>query len=163
MRRFELPKSRRNLVSLCCGLCLLATTTVVLAQVPAAMEPISAEPIGEKESAPTLNVTGSGSNEGYWSEEDAQIDSAFTKSLGDPQAWGCYGQEYALTTPNYNATGDGEGSGRAIGFQADSDFKLNGVSIMGDLFKQSFDVVIYASADGHTAGSVLATFSATVA
>lgn len=162
MRRFEPPKSRKNLVSLCCGLCLLATTTVVLAQVPAAMEPISAEPIGERESAPALNVTGSGSNEGYWSEEDAQFDSAFTKSLGDPQAWACNGQEYDLATPNYGATSDGEGAGRAIGFQADTDFKLNAVSIMGDLTKQSFDVVIYSSTDGHTAGGVLATFSATV-
>ncbi len=126
------------------------------------MEPISADPIGREKPAPALNFTGSATNEGSWSEEGTQFDSAFTKSLGDPQAWACYGQEYDLDTPSFAYTTGGEGGGRAIGFQADSDFKLNAVSIMGDLLEKAFEVVIYASADGSTVGSVLATFSATV-
>ena len=73
----------------------------------------------------------------------------------------CNGKGYDLATPNFWGTLDGEGGGRAIGFQADEDFNLNAVGIMGDLVEQSFDVVIYDSPDGHSAGSVLATFSAT--
>ena len=73
----------------------------------------------------------------------------------------CVGSGYDLQTPNFYGTQGGAGAGRAIGFQADQDFELNAVSIKGNLVSQSFDVVIYDSPDGHTAGTVLATFNGT--
>jgi hypothetical protein len=64
-----------------------------------------------------------------------------------------------LDTPNHLGVLKGPGSGRAIGFKADSDFTISSVGILGELIKQSFDVVIYDSPDGHSAGNVLYTTS----
>ncbi len=166
MNRFELRKSMKIVFSLCIGLCVLATTSVVGAQTEAAMEVFNDTAITMQEHAARFDFSGAEMTKATWCENEQQegtyLNSAFTKSLGDPQAWACFGQEYDLDTPSFSGTGGGEGSGRAIGFQADSNFKLNAVSIMGDLLEKAFEVVIYASVDGSTAGSVLATFSATV-
>ena len=67
----------------------------------------------------------------------------------------CDGTRYDLETPVYYGYYAGPGAGRAIGFQADEDFTISSVGILGELYYQSFDVVIYDSPDGHTAGSVL--------
>ncbi len=56
----------------------------------------------------------------------------------------------------------GVGTGRAQGFVADSDFSVSGIGIYGDLIAQSFDIVVYSSVDGLSAGAVLATASDTV-
>ncbi len=56
----------------------------------------------------------------------------------------------------------GVGTGRAQGFVADSDFSVSGIGIYGDLISQSFDIVVYSSTDGYSAGAILATASDTV-
>ncbi|MCB2107042.1 MAG: PEP-CTERM sorting domain-containing protein [Rhodobacteraceae bacterium] len=60
----------------------------------------------------------------------------------------------------YYGNSSGTGQGRAQGITVQSTFSISSVGIYGDLVSQSFDVVIYSSTDGHTAGSVLATASA---
>ena len=162
MKSIGPQRPMRFVFSLCIGLCVLVTTSVVGAQTPAAMEPRSDTTVAIEKPNAAFDATGGVSKEEYWREDGAQIDSAFAKSLGDPQAWACFGQDYDIETPTFHATTGGVSTGRAIGFQADSDFKLNAVSIMGDLVVQAFEVLIYASTDGSTVGSVLATFSATV-
>jgi hypothetical protein len=67
----------------------------------------------------------------------------------------CAGVRNTLTTPTYVTQGTGVGSGRGIGFQANETFKIYAVGISGALRYKSFDVVIYSSPDGHTAGSQL--------
>lgn len=75
----------------------------------------------------------------------------------------CDGTTTDLATPNFYGVFDGgEGSGRAIGFQADSDLTINSVGIMGDLVEKSHEIVIYDSPDGHSAGSILYTTSHTI-
>lgn len=54
----------------------------------------------------------------------------------------------------------GEGTGRGIGFHADSPFSIDFVGIQADLVTQGYDVVIYSSTDGHEANAVLASASA---
>jgi hypothetical protein len=56
----------------------------------------------------------------------------------------------------------GGGAGRAIGFQADSDFSIDSVGIHGSLIAQSFDVVIYNSIDGNQVNGILANASDTL-
>lgn len=166
MSRIEPRTLTKTVFSLCIGLCVLAAASIASAQTPAAMEVFNDTATAMQERAARIDFSGADMEKGTWREDIPQdgtcVDSAFTKSLGDPQAWACFGQDYNLETPSFWATAGGPGYGRGIGFQADSDFKLNAVSIMGELIKQEFEVVIYTSTDGHTAGSVLATFSATV-
>lgn len=54
------------------------------------------------------------------------------------------------------------GSGRGISFHADSAFSIDSVGIFGDLFAESYDVVIYSSTDGHQANSILTSATADV-
>lgn len=71
----------------------------------------------------------------------------------------CDGIRQDLETPNFVSITLGEGAGRAIGFRADETFTIRSLGILGALQNMSFDVVIYSSTDGHTAGSVLYTAS----
>ncbi len=98
-----------------------------------------------------------------WTDNRGGQPMTYVSPFGAGAPFSCNGKGYDLKTPNFWATtgGGGEGGGRAIGFQADEDFDLNALSIKGDLLNMSFDVVIYDSPDGHSAGSVLATFSGT--
>ncbi|MCD4744742.1 MAG: hypothetical protein K8R58_00405, partial [Bacteroidales bacterium] len=56
-------------------------------------------------------------------------------------------------TPNYWGYSNSPGDGRAIGFLANDDFSINLLGIKGDLIEKEYDVVIYYSPDGHSAGS----------
>lgn len=67
----------------------------------------------------------------------------------------CRGTRHDLVTPIYYGYLAGPGTGRAIGFSVDSYVTISSVGILGDLVAQSFDVVIYDSPDGHSAGSEL--------
>ncbi|MBZ5609844.1 MAG: PEP-CTERM sorting domain-containing protein [Acidobacteriia bacterium] len=60
----------------------------------------------------------------------------------------------------FETVAGGEGTGRGIGFFADSTFSIDFAAIQADLISQSFDVVIYSSTDGHEAGAVLTSASA---
>jgi len=51
------------------------------------------------------------------------------------------------------------GTGRGQGFQALDNFNVQAIGFYGDLNREAYDIVIYGSTDGHSAGSVLATFS----
>lgn len=63
---------------------------------------------------------------------------------------------------DFRFTVTGNGGGRAIGFQANQDFHLDAFGIMGDLYTQSYDVVLYSSVDGASAGGVLDTWTAPI-
>jgi hypothetical protein len=56
----------------------------------------------------------------------------------------------------------GVGSGRGVGFHADSSFSITSLGIYGDLISQSFDAVVFASTNGQDAGALLASSSAVV-
>jgi hypothetical protein len=56
----------------------------------------------------------------------------------------------------------GTGAGRAQGFQALSSFSITSVGIEADLASESYDVVIYASTNGSSVGSQLASTSGVV-
>ncbi len=58
-------------------------------------------------------------------------------------------------TPVFWGYLDGAGSGRAIGFHADQSFSINSLGISGDITPENYDVIIYDSPDGHTAGTEL--------
>ncbi len=62
-------------------------------------------------------------------------------------------------SPVHFGTFSSAGPGRAQGIVADSDFSVSGIGIYGDLVSQSFDIVVYSSTDGHSAGAILATAS----
>jgi len=79
---------------------------------------------------------------------------------------GCVGQSDAGWV-EFNSGIDGlamggVGSGRGIGFRADSSFTIDAVGLFGTLFEQPFDALVYSSTNGHQANAVLDSATATV-
>ena len=70
--------------------------------------------------------------------------------------------QISLHSSNFFGSGGGVGTGRGIGLLADSSFSISSLGIFGDLVSQSFDAIIYSSTNGHDAGAILASASATV-
>ena len=89
------------------------------------------------------------------SADQAPSTSVFTGETSDAAELPCAGTRYELATASYVGQGTAPGSGRAIGFQADTDFTITSVGISAALLYESYDVVIYDSPDGHSAGGVL--------
>ena len=63
------------------------------------------------------------------------------------------------STSSYGVVG-GVAQGRAQGILVNSNFSVSAIGIYGNLVAQSFDIVVYSSINGHSAGSVLASASA---
>ncbi len=93
----------------------------------------------------------------------AAINASTPPGTSDRAEVPCAGTRHDFATPNHaGQLPGGVGTGRAIGFQADSTFDISSVGILGPLLNRPFDVVIYDSPDGHSAGSVLSITTATV-
>ena len=60
----------------------------------------------------------------------------------------------------YWGTMGGVGSGRGIGFRADTDFPISSIGIYGALNAMTHEVVIYSSTDGNQANTLLKSASA---
>ena len=87
--------------------------------------------------------------------DQAPATSGFNGETSDAAELPCTGIRYELSPPQHVGQGTVPGTGRAIGFQADEDFTITSVGITAALLYESFDVVIYDSPDGHSAGAVL--------
>src|SRR5690349_14317282 len=53
------------------------------------------------------------------------------------------------------ADGSGMGRGRGIGFRADQSFSIDSIGLFGRLEQTTYEVLIFASSNGHDATSIL--------
>jgi hypothetical protein len=84
---------------------------------------------------------------------------ALTAFAAAPQALAA---DFVVNSGSFFFTAGGPGTGRAQGIEVLSSFSLTALGVAANLPLDTYEVVIYASANGSTPGATLATFSSSL-